>query len=75
VKQTSIDMYVGGGNIFKRLVQMLLFLNMLDCFISIKCYDMLYNKHTYTTSLVGCLNLGSLYYHMDIHVNSVCGLY
>ena len=62
VKQTSIDMYVGGGNIFKRLVQMLLFLNMLVCFISIKCYDMLYNKQTYTTSLVGCLNLGSLYY-------------
>ena len=38
VKQNSIDMYVG-KNIFKRLVQMLPFLNMLVCFISIKCYD------------------------------------
>jgi len=34
VEQNSIDMYVG-KNIFKRLVQMLPFLNMLVCFISI----------------------------------------
>ena len=38
VQKNSIDMYVG-ENIFKRLVQMLPFLNVLVCFISIKCYD------------------------------------
>ena len=38
MEQNRIDMYVG-EHIFKRLVQMLPFRNMLDCFISIKWYD------------------------------------
>jgi len=38
VKQNSIDMYVGGENIFKRLVQMLPF---LSCFCPLSSYMVL----------------------------------
>ena len=39
MKKKGIDMYVGNKTFFKTLVQMLPFLNMLVCFISIKCYN------------------------------------